>query len=80
MNSDFPQQLSSLDSIDAECHFGRPKVYLTPHQLARLTTVRSRLGDTQADREAQAAGMFRSPRRAEGIVISIRPEPVLIGG
>ena len=62
MNSDFPQ-LSSLHSVDLEYRFGRPKVYLTPHELARLTIVRSRLGDTQAEREANAAGTRRSRRR-----------------
>jgi hypothetical protein len=49
-----------LDSIDAEYRFGRPKVYLTAHELARLTLVRSRLGDTRAEREAETV---RAPRR-----------------
>jgi hypothetical protein len=52
---------------------GRPKVYLTPHELARLTIVRSRLGDSQAEREANAAGRLRSHRRTVmRIVFSIR--------
>ncbi len=50
-------QLSSLPSVDAEYHFGRPKVYLTPHELARLTIVRSRLGDTRAERESEGAAV-----------------------
>jgi hypothetical protein len=53
MNSEFPQ-LSSLPSIDAEYRFGRPKVYLASHELARLTILRSKLGDTPAEREAEA--------------------------
>jgi hypothetical protein len=49
------QDISSLSSssVDAEYRFGRPKVYLTPHELARLSIVRSRLGDTRAEREAE---------------------------
>jgi hypothetical protein len=59
MPSDFAQ-LSCLPSVDAEYRFGRPKVYLTPHELARLTLVRSRLGDTRAEREAECPSA--SPR------------------
>ena len=56
--------LSSLPSLDAEYAFGRPKVYLSPHQVARLTIVRSRLGDTRAEREAEAHGpAIQRPRR-----------------
>ena len=55
MHPDFVQ-LSSLSSFDAEYRFGRPRVYLAPHQLARLTILRSKLGDTQAERQAVAAG------------------------
>jgi hypothetical protein len=46
----------ALDSIDTEYRFGRPIVYLAPHELARLMILRSRLGDTQTDRVARAAG------------------------
>ena len=56
MNSDFPPQLSALTSVDAEYRFGRPKVYLAAHELARLIILRSQLGDTQAERQARAAG------------------------
>ena len=42
---------------DAEYRFGRPRVYLAPHELARLTVLRSRLGDTHAERIAHAAGI-----------------------
>jgi hypothetical protein len=48
-------ELSALPSLDAEYRFGRPKVYLAPHELARLTIVRSKLGDTRAEREAEAS-------------------------
>ena len=56
-------QLQSLSSVDAEYRFGRPKVYLAPHELARLTIVRSKLGDTRAERVAQAAGNTHTPDR-----------------
>jgi hypothetical protein len=48
------QRLMSMPSADAEYRFGRPKVYLTPHELARLTIIRSKLGDTRAEREAES--------------------------
>ena len=48
---------SATDSVDAEYRFGRPKVYLAPHELARLTVLRSRLGDTHGERLAHAAGI-----------------------
>jgi len=56
-------QLRSLSSVDAEYRFGRPKVYLAPHELARLTIVRSKLGDTRAERVAQAAAHTHTPDR-----------------
>jgi hypothetical protein len=40
-------------SVDAEYRFGQPKMYLAPHELARLTILRSRLGDTQAERASE---------------------------
>lgn len=46
-------QASPLASVDAEYRFGRPKVYLAPHERARLTLLRSRLGDTRAERAAE---------------------------
>jgi len=55
MNSDI-RHLRSLLSLDAEYRFDRPTVYLTPRELARLTIIRSKLGDTRAERAAQAAG------------------------
>jgi hypothetical protein len=64
MNSELPQ-LSSLPSIDADYRFGRPKVYLAPHELARLTILRSKLGDTPAERAAEAiVGTRRRAPRA----------------
>jgi hypothetical protein len=62
MHSDFAQ-LSSLTSVDADYRFGRPKVYLTSHELARLTIVRSKLGDTCAEREAEATPSSHRPAR-----------------
>jgi len=59
-----PQQLSSQPSFDAEYRFGRPNVYLTPHELARLMIVRSKLGDTQAEREANSARTGRTSAEA----------------
>jgi hypothetical protein len=47
------QNIISLPSVDAEYRFGRPKLYLAPHELARLTLLRSKLGDTQAERAAE---------------------------
>jgi hypothetical protein len=47
------QLLSSRPSIDTEYRFGRPKLYLAPPELARLTILRSDLGHTQAERAAE---------------------------
>lgn len=47
-------------TVDAEYRFDRPKVYLATHELARLTVLRSRLGDTHAERLARAAGFVRN--------------------
>jgi hypothetical protein len=47
-------------TVDCEYRFGRPTVYLAPHELARLTILRSRLGDTRAERLARAAGAASS--------------------
>jgi hypothetical protein len=57
MNTEFSQLSSSqLTNIDAEYRFGRPKVYLAAHELARLMILRSKLGDTPAERLAAGAG------------------------
>jgi hypothetical protein len=42
-----------LSSVDSDYRFGQPKIYLAPHELARLTIVRSKLGDTRAERAAE---------------------------
>jgi len=44
---------TDLRSVDAEYRFGKPKIYLTPIETARLTIMRSRLGDTRAERAAE---------------------------
>ena len=57
------QQIISLPSIDSEYSFGRPKLYLAPHELARLTILRSKLGDTRTER---AAELIPTPARVRG--------------
>jgi hypothetical protein len=47
-------------SFDLEYRFGRPTVYLTPRNLARLAILRSKLGDTYDERVARAAGHHSS--------------------
>jgi hypothetical protein len=47
------ERVMLLSSVDSEYRFGQPKTYLAPHELARLTIVRSKLGDTQAERAAE---------------------------
>ncbi len=49
-------------SLDAEYRFGRPKVYLTPIEIARLVIARSKLGDMRAEREAEKISAVGSPR------------------
>lgn len=63
MTNDF-QHITSLPSMDADYRFGRPKLYLAPHELARLTILRSKLGDTQAERayERNVAAQLTSSR------------------
>jgi hypothetical protein len=55
MSSDFVHR-RSIPSLDTDYRFGRPTVYLAPHELARLHILRSKLGDTHAERIARAAG------------------------
>ena len=47
------QHFVSQDSSDADYQFGHPKTYLAPIELARLTILRSRIGDTRAERAAE---------------------------
>jgi hypothetical protein len=61
MNNHDSMRFRTTDGIDAEYRFGRPKVYLAPHELARLTILRSRLGDTRAERIAHAASSHATP-------------------
>ena len=42
------------DVLDAEYRFGRPHLYLTPQELARVLIARAKLGDTRADRAAES--------------------------
>ncbi len=70
MSNEFTQ-FSTIDSVDAEYRFGRPKAYLAPHELARLTVLRSRLGDTHAERMAHAAGI----QPATQLSSASRPNP-----
>ena len=44
---------TELRSVDAEYRFGRPKIYLTPIEVARLAILRSKLGDTRTERAAE---------------------------
>jgi hypothetical protein len=62
MNSEV-QDSQALQSTDAEYRFGQPKLYLAPHELARLTILRSKLGETRADRAAERIRTARRPRR-----------------
>jgi hypothetical protein len=57
---------SQLQSFDAEYRFGRPKVYLTPHEIARLTLVRTRLGDTAGERAAESLNSSKTFDIADG--------------
>ena len=47
------RHINSLASLDADYRFGEPRLYLAPHELARLTILRSKLGDTRAERAAE---------------------------
>lgn len=58
------QQIKHLPSIDADYRFGQPKLYLAPHELARLTILRSKLGETQAERAAERTSSEEDPCRA----------------
>jgi hypothetical protein len=55
------RRFSTTDSVDAEYCFSRPTVYLAPHELARLTILRSRPGDTRAERIAHAPSSHIPP-------------------
>jgi hypothetical protein len=59
--SRYLEQIPSSASIDAEYTFDQPTLYLAPKELARLTILRSKLGDTRAERAAE-----HLPARARG--------------
>ena len=65
------QQIISLASIDADYRFGRPKHYLAPKELARLTILRSKLGDTRAERAAESMYSVDAPRRSAAWTASL---------
>ncbi len=46
-------QITCSHSVDVEYRFGRPKVDLTPIELAQLMIARSKLGETQPERAAE---------------------------
>jgi hypothetical protein len=52
MNNEL-QQLISLPSLDDDYSFGQPTIYLKPLELARLTLLRSCLGETREERAAE---------------------------
>ena len=68
------QQIISLASIDAEYRFGRPKLYLAPKELARLTILRSKLGDTRTERAAESMHSVDAPRRSAARTASLPSE------
>ena len=49
---------------DAEYRFGKPKVDLTPIEIARLVIVRSRLGDTRPERAAEKLATVVAPNQS----------------
>src|ERR687886_428539 len=51
-----PRDHAPPPPVNAEYHFGQANVSLAPHELARHTILRSRLGDTQAERQLAATG------------------------
>jgi len=48
------EQIAVLCIIDTGYCFGKPKTYLTPVELAWLTILRSKLGETRGERKAEA--------------------------
>ncbi len=57
---------TDLRSVDAEYRFCTPKIYLTPIEIARLTIMRSRLGDTRAERAAERVATVGSSTQEGG--------------
>ena len=50
---EFAESIRNLASVDAEYRFGQPKAYVSPLELARLTILRSQLGETRLERAAE---------------------------
>ena len=65
------ERITTLHSIDTEYRFGKPKTYLTAHELARLTILRSKLGETRDEREAERP-TAKPVRRMAGSVAEAR--------
>jgi hypothetical protein len=47
------QRILDAPSVDGESRFGQPKTSLTARELARLTILRSKLGETRLEREME---------------------------
>jgi len=60
--NDTYRYINSLPSLDAEYRFGEPRLYLAPHELARLTILRSKLGDTRVERAAERIQLVDASR------------------
>jgi hypothetical protein len=58
-------------SADAEYCFGKPKAYLTPMEVARLVIVRSRSGDTCAERAAEKLATVDAPEQTNRNEVTI---------
>ncbi len=65
------ERITTLRSVDTEYRFGKPKTYLTAHELARLTILRSKLGETRDEREAERP-TAKPVRRMAGSVAEAR--------
>ncbi len=64
------EHINQLPSLDAEYRFGHPKTYLAPHELARLTILRSKLGDTRSERAAERIARHRRGRKVVALAAS----------
>src|SRR5258708_1783018 len=58
------ERITTLPSVDGEYRFGKPKTYLTAHELARLTILRSKLGEKS--RRARGGAPHRQARSSDG--------------
>jgi len=78
MHPDNVRQIVTAPSTDADYHFGRPSLYLSTHDLVRLLLLRSSLGETRAEREAEGVRSARLRRRRTraGAVRGLASPPV----